>query len=286
MTQLTIGVLHPGQMGVSIAASAQNGGHTVLWASNGRSEHTRARAKKHGLVDAATLGDLCAASDVVICVCPPDAAEEVAHDVMACGFSGTYVDANAIAPQRAVRIGDAMQDAGVIFVDGSIVGPPAWKPNSTWLYLSGNEADAVAGLFTAGPAQAAVLGTDPGQASALKMCYAANTKGTTALLTAVLGAAEALGVREALEEQWRQDGSGLDESAPQRVRTVTAKAWRFAGEMDEIAATFEDAGLPRGFHAAAADIYRRLAGFKNAPETPPLDEVIAALSSRPAGSNE
>ena len=78
-------------------------------------------------------------------------------------------------------------------------------------------------------------------------------------------------------EQWRIEGSGLDENAPRRARTVTAKAWRFAGEMEEIAATFEGAGLPGGFHQAAADVYRRLAGFKDAEETPALDEVLDAL---------
>ena len=281
MTSQTVGILHPGQMGVSIGASVMNGGHTVLWASDGRSADTRARALEHGLRDAGALAELCVASDVVISVCPPDAAEEVAGGVLACGFKGVYVDANAIAPQRAARIGEAMQAAGVSFVDGSIIGPPAWKPDSTWLYLSGAGADDVAALFAAGPAQAVVMGELPGQASALKMVYAANTKGSTALITAVLGAAEALGVRSALEAQWAQEGSGLDTSAPRCARTVTAKAWRFAGEMDEIAATFAGAGLPAGFHEAAGDVYRRLAMFKDAEETPSLEEVLVALLGRP-----
>ena len=286
MTLQTVGILHPGQMGVSIGASVKNGGHSVLWASEGRSVETRSRAEEHDLSDAGTLAHLCTASEVVICVCPPDAAEDVARDVLACGFRGLYVDANAIAPQRAVRIANSMQAAGVAFVDGSIIGPPAWKPDTTWLYLSGEQADTAAALFDAGPAQAVVMGDAPGQASALKMCYAANTKGTTALLTAVLGAAEAMGVRDALEGQWRQDGSGLDVDVPRRARNVTAKAWRFVGEMDEIASTFAEAGLPDGFHVAAGDIYRRLAVFKDAAETPSLDEVLAALLGEEEPSGE
>ena len=213
----------------------------------------------------------------MISVCPPHAAEEVAEAVADSGFRGLFVDANAISPQRAVRIGELMRDSGIAFVDGSIVGPPAWRPNATWLYLSGPEASAAAALFAAGPLQAVTLGEEPGQASALKMCYAAYTKGSTALLTAVLGAAQSLGVLDALQGQWRMDGAGLDVDAPRRARNVTAKAWRFAGEMDEIAATFEGAGLPGGFHAAAGDVYRRLAGFKDATETPSLEEVLAAL---------
>ena len=109
------------------------------------------------------------------------------------------------------------------------------------------------------------------------MCYAAYTKGTTALLCAILGAAERLGVREELQHQWAHDDAGFPDQVAQRVQRVTAKAWRFAGEMDEIAATFQEAGLPGGFHQAAADVYRRMARFKDAPATPDLAEVLAAL---------
>jgi 3-hydroxyisobutyrate dehydrogenase-like beta-hydroxyacid dehydrogenase len=277
MTQRTVGILHPGQMGVSIAASAMNSGQDVLWCSEGRSEDTRARAVKHGLREVGTLKEFSSACDAVISVCPPDAAETVAQSVLESGFRGLYMDANAISPQRAVRIAKMVQGTGATFVDGSIIGPPAWKPNTTWLYLSGADAVTAARLFDGGPVMAVVMGDEAGQASALKMCYSANTKGTTALLTAVLGAAEALGVRGVLEEQWRKEGSGLDEKAPRGARNVTAKAWRFAGEMDEISDTFSGVGLPGGFHAAAADIYRRLAGFKDAEEIPPLDEVLVAL---------
>src|SRR6185436_14581844 len=101
----------------------------------------------------------------------------------------------AISPQRAERIGHAVTDAGAAFVDGGIIGGPAWKPGSTWLYLSGVDADKAAAYFSAGPLETQVIGEAIGKASALKMCFAAYTKGTTALLCAVLGAAEALDVR-------------------------------------------------------------------------------------------
>ena len=100
------------------------------------------------------------------------------------------------------------------------------------------------------------------------MCFAAYTKGTTALLCAILATAEHLGVREALEQQWTHDDTNFAAETNKRVRQVTAKAWRFAGEMEEIAATFRHAGLPGDFHAGAADVYRRLAQFKDAATTP------------------
>lgn len=272
-----IGFLHPGEMGSSIAASAQNSGHQVCWASEGRSLSTRTRAEQLGLRDAGTLANLCAECDILVSICPPHAAESVALQVIACGFGGHYLDANAIAPQRVVEIGQVLARAGVRFVDGGIIGGPAWKPGSTWLYLSGPHADKLAACFAHGPLETRVLGPEIGTASALKMCYAAYTKGTTALLAGILATAERLGVREALAQQWNQDGPGSAEATEQRVRAVTAKAWRFAGEMDEIAATFRAAGLPGEFHLAAADVYRRLAHFKDSPATPELEDVLTAL---------
>ncbi|MFN8374826.1 MAG: DUF1932 domain-containing protein [Anaerolineae bacterium] len=237
-----------------------------------------ARAEKYGLIDARTLKQLCATCSVIVSVCPPDAAEAVAESVVGFGFAGLYIDANAISPQRARNIGQALSQGGATLVDGGIIGGPAWKPNSTWLYLSGAAAAEAAALFAAGPLETRVIGDEIGKASALKMCFAAYSKGTTALLSAVMGAAEGLGVRAELEQQWSQNGSAFAEEAANRVRTVTAKAWRFAGEMNEIAATFESAGMPDGFHNAAAEVYRRMADFKDAAEVPALEEVLAALA--------
>lgn len=277
MYKQKIGVLHPGMMGICVAATVQNSGHDVYWASERRSPQTFTRAEKFKLLDAGSLAALCMKCTTVISVCPPHAAEEVAKQVLAKGFKGVYIDMNAVAPQRTVRIAQAMTAAGIEFVDGGIIGPPVWERSKTWLYLSGKKAMQAAGLFSEGPLEATVVGDDVGRASALKMCYAAYTKGTTALLCAILATAEALGVRGELQTQWSRSWPNFAEQTEERVRNVTAKAWRFVGEMAEIAATFREAGLPGEFHAAAEVTYRRLAGFKDASSTPSLDEVLKAL---------
>ena len=272
-----IGVLYPGEMGISIAASAQRSGNVVCWASEGRSAQTRERAAKFGLRDAGTPAKLCDMCEIIVSVCPPHAAEEVAQQVLAHAFTGLYLDVNAISPQRAVHIGEVMAKAGATFVDGGIIWGPAWTPGTTWLYLAGPCVDRAAACFAAGPLETRVLGETIGKASALKMCYAAYSKGTTALLCAALAVAEHLGVRHDLQEHWAQDRREGAEKAAQRLRSVPAKAWRFAGEMEEIAATFHAAGVPDGFHTAAADVYRRIAHFKDAPATPALEDVLASL---------
>jgi len=277
MTTLKIGILNPGEMGISIAVSAQNGGNPVYWASAGRSIATRARAEKYALLDAINVKNLCTQCAVILCICPPHAAEAVAQEVIACGFNGLYLDANAISPRRTEKIAQDLRASGASFVDGGIIGGPAWKPDSTWLYLSGPRAEEVAECFSAGPLVTRLLGDKIGKASALKMCFAAYSKGTTALLAAILAAAESLGVRDDLNRQWAQADPYFPANTAERVRGSTAKAWRFSGEMEEIAVTFEATGLPGGFHAAAAEIYTRLAQYKDAPETPPLEDVLAAL---------
>lgn len=275
-----IGILHPGEMGISIAASALNSGCSVFWAAEGRSPQTHQRAADHSLSPLPSLADLCHTCSMIFSVCPPHAAEQVAGQVLTNSFKGLYADLNAIAPQRAIRMGEMMEAQGVTFVDGGIIGGPAWRPGETWLYLSGKQAQRVADCFSAGPLETEIIGDQTGRASALKMCYAAYTKGTTALLCAVLGAAESLDVRGNLERQWERDEAGSAEKAARRASRVTAKAWRFAGEMEEIAATFREAGMPDGFHQAAADIYCRLTGFKGQTKHPELLEVVAALITR------
>jgi len=279
----SIGVINPGDMGVSIAASAVHNGHHVYWASKGRSADTRKRAEENHLIDAGTLEEVCKQCSIILSVVPPSAAEEVAEQVVAQKFKGTFADLNAISPQRAQRIGERLEANGIKFVDGGIIGPPAWATNTTWLSLSGKSSSTIAALFTNGPLRTETLGDRVGDASALKMCYGAYTKGHTALIAGVLGTAANSGVRDALMRRWAADGSGLDKSAAGRVARITDRAWRWVGEMDEIASTFEHASMPRGFHDAAGDIYRRLAQFKD-QEPPSTDTLIDALKkpARPA----
>lgn len=283
MTTQPIGVLHPGEMGVTVGASARAGGARVLWASEGRSPQTRERAAAAGLEDAKTLASVCAASGVIFSVCPPHSALDLARSVAAQRFSGLYVDGNAISPATAKEIGRIVEGAGATFVDGGIIGPPARKPGTTRLYLSGALAPRIAGLFAQGPLAAIAMEGDPGAASALKMAYAAYTKGTAALLVGIRAMAIRAGVDKALLDEWALSQGDLGARSERAAGETARKAWRFIGEMAEIAATFDDAGLPDGFFRAAAEIYESLAGYKDAPAMPSVAEVAKALAGRPRG---
>jgi 3-hydroxyisobutyrate dehydrogenase-like beta-hydroxyacid dehydrogenase len=258
----TIGLLHPGAMGASIGAALQRAGSRVQWCPSGRSAETCKRADAAHLHPVGSLGELAVTSDVLLSVCPPDAALELARSVAAAGFRGVYVDANAVRRATAEAIERELTRAGATCVDGGILGPPVQAGKATLLWLSGARAEETAALFAGSGLEAKVVGAAVGQASALKMAFAAWTKGSTALLTSVRALADAEGVGDALLESWALLSPEVAEQSVRGAVGAAPKAWRWVGEMREIAASFEAVGLPGGFHRAAADVYERLAPFK------------------------
>ena len=243
-------------MGAAVAAAVRGAGHHVLWASDGRSDETRKRADEAALEDAGSAAELARRSDVVLSVCPPHAALEVARSVG--GFSGVFVDANAVSPATAREVAGIVEAGGAEFVDAGIVGSPPRESGTTRLYLSGDTASTVAGLFAGTVVDTRVVSDQIGAASAVKMAYAGWTKGTAALLIATRDLARAEGVEAALREEWRLSLPDLPDRLERALASAGAKGWRWVGEMKEIASTFSAAGLPGGFHEAAAEVFRAL----------------------------
>jgi len=275
----TIGLLNPGEMGSMVGAAVRSGGARVLWAGEGRSGATRKRASDAGLEDAGSVASVVAASDVILSVCPPHAAVDVAAQVAALRFGGIFVDGNAVSPATAREIGGIVEKGGATFVDGGIIGPPPEKPGTTRFYVSGVGAERISRLLTAGALEAPVVPGGPGAASALKMAYASWTKGSSALLLAVCALASAEGVEDSLLREWQISQRDLPARSEGAAKSNAKKAWRFVGEMEEIAATYSAAGLPDGFHQGAAEIYRRMAIYKDGPP-PSLADVVRALTPR------
>ena len=247
----TVGLLHPGEMGAAVGGALREQGETVLWASAGRSPETARRAEGAGLEDAGDVAALAGRCAILLSICPPHAALDVART--AAGFAGIYVDANAIAPGTARTIASFQPR----FVDGGIVGPPPARPGTTRLYLSGAEAGRVAGLFAGTNVDARVISGEPGAASALKAAFAGWTKGSAALLLTVRELARAEGVEDALLEEWRLSLPELEERLAGAERSARRKGWRWTGEMEEIARSMSARDLPTGFHEAAAETFRR-----------------------------
>jgi 3-hydroxyisobutyrate dehydrogenase-like beta-hydroxyacid dehydrogenase len=269
---IVVGILHPGEMGAAMGRSLVDKGNTVLWASEGRGPTTADRARAAGLTDAGTAKAVVEQAEILFSICPPHAALDVGRAVAAAGFRGLYVDANAVSPATAREV---MSIVGSDFVDGGIIGGPPASCGDTRLYLSGERATEVADLFAGSLFDVRVVPGEPGAASALKMAYAAWSKGTSALVLAIRVLARAEGIEDTLLAEWAISQPGLRARSERAAYSAATKGWRWVAEMEEIAATMIADGLPGGFHQAAAEIYRR------SGDSPDLDTVLTSIRSQP-----
>lgn len=233
---------------------------------------TRDRADAAGLTDVGDLTALTQVVEAVVSVCPPAAATATAQAVVDAGVAGLYVDANAIAPASARQIEATLAITGGSMVDGGIVGGPSDQPRATRLYLSGGRADEVASWFTTGRPDPVVVEGPVGAASAVKVGFAGWTKGSAALLLAMPAHARAEGVEaEVLDARDHALGDERERSE-EIAASVHRKAWRFVGEMEQLSSALAAAGLPAGFHAAAAEVFAALADLKDQPA--PADPAV------------
>jgi 3-hydroxyisobutyrate dehydrogenase-like beta-hydroxyacid dehydrogenase len=273
-----LGILHPGEMGAAVGRVLVASGHEVLWCAEGRSMRSMLRAREAGLIDVGSIGAMLERADAVLSICPPQAALDVAKSVA--GFPGLFLDANAISPSTAARVEAAITDGGGTYVDGGIIGGPPVGATKTRLYLSGARADQVASLFSGDAMVITVMGQRAGAASALKLAYSAWSKGTSALLLAIRAFARAEGVEASLLSEWSSSRPELLDDSIRAAHSAATKGWRWIAEMEEIASSFETARLPRGFHSAAGEIYRRSGHEENAiADTETLQQVLNLIGT-------
>jgi 3-hydroxyisobutyrate dehydrogenase-like beta-hydroxyacid dehydrogenase len=277
---VTVGVVSPGAMGSAVGAALVRGGARVVVTLEGRSDRTRRLAETAGLEVLASLVEVVGEADVVFSIAPPDAARSIAGDLArACRDAGSnplVADLNAIAPATARALADELSTSRIDLVDGSISGPPPWKPG-TRVYLSGARAAEIADLPIDG-VERIVVGDDVGSASAVKMSTASIYKGTSALLAQALLAAHANGVLEHVLDDLRTGSPELVAKAERRLASAASKSARYVGEMHQIAATQEAAGLTPALFQAMADVYAALATSElaqSAPEELPRDLELA-----------
>ncbi|KIF72387.1 phosphogluconate dehydrogenase [Streptomyces sp. AcH 505] len=279
-----VGLLHPGSMGAAFGAQLRSRGTTVLWCPDGRSAATRRRAEQAGL-EPESLTGLLARAHLVISLCPPAAAEDVAAQVAAHAPAdgpgpAVYVEANAVAPHRMRHIAGLLP--GMAVVDGAVVGSPPVGGKTPSLYLAGPAA-AVArteAIFERTDVVTRPLGEDIGKASALKLAYSSYQKVSRVLAAVAYGAADAHGVADELMEiAGSRPGSYLTETS--YIPKTAARAWRWGPELEDAAVLLADAGLPPQIVAAAATV---LVGWNPEKDTGLTVEAALAelrLQARP-----
>ncbi|WP_107486962.1 NAD(P)-dependent oxidoreductase [Streptomyces sp. MNU77] len=251
---ITVTVLHPGTMGAAITAELVAAGHEALSVTKGRSENTWLRGREAGATAYDSLAEALSRSAVVLSVCPPQAAEDVAAAVAAYGFAGVYADVNAISPQRVRRIADEIRPGSAV-VDGAVFGQPPGEGRATRLYLAGagSAVELVASLFTDSALYVCRVGDTVGSASALKMAFSSYQKAARTLAGVAHALADAHGVGDQLTAEAEIMISAIL-SDPEYLPSVAARAWRWAPEMEEVADTLRAADLPTDMAEATARV--------------------------------
>ncbi len=270
MAPETIAILMPGDMGHGVGRALGEHGKKVITPLDGRSGRTKGLAKAAAMHDVGSLDAAVSEADLILSILPPGSAADQARQVAgAMGSTGArpcYVDCNAVSPDTAIEIGQIISDAGAPFIDCGIIGLAPGKAGGTRFYVSGSDTAPMLALDGLGFTVAAV-GAAPGRASALKMAYAGLTKGTWTLHTAVLMAAQELGVLPELLDEFRISQAATLKDMEGRISRLPADSGRWIAEMEEIAATFASAGITSGFHDGAAEMFRILARTPLAAET-------------------
>jgi len=275
-------------MGSAIGKVLTQSGFHVFTALEGRSDLTKLRAREAGMQDAGSLDRLVTESDLMLAVLVPAEAlamaKRVASSVKSTGHHPAYADLNAIAPETVKRIDAVMTEAGVSFIDGGIIGSPPGPGRSTRIYCSGPDTAALESLRQSG-LDIRKIGNEVGQASGLKMVYAASTKGITALWTELLVAARALNLEDALMAEFKMSGVDISDVYGGRICSMPRRARRWVGEMEEIAKTFESVGLTPRMLLGAADMYRLVSSTPLADQTsrqpdPTPDLLLQTLVDR------
>ena len=286
---MRVAILMPGDMGHGVGQALIAAGHEVTTALDGRSERTRGLAARAGIRDAGSLDAAVGGAGLVLSILPPDRAEAqaaaVAEAIRRTGARPVYVDCNAVSPMTMRRIARVIADAGAPVIDAGIVGLNPVKAPGTRFYVSGPNCEPMQALGS-DAIRVVGVGAEIGRASALKMVYAALTKGTAALQAALLLAALRLDVYDELVAEFEGSQEGALAAMRGRVPFLPADSGRWAPEMDEIADTFAAVGLPEGFHRAAAELYRVIARTPLAAETREtmdrertLEEALAAYAA-------
>ncbi len=294
MSIKSVGILSPGDMGSAIGKILSDSGLDVVTCLEGRSELTQLRAQEAGMRNIQSVDKLIIEADLILSVLVPSKAlalaELIADSVGRTGYHPVYADLNAIAPQTVMRINTVMTSVGITFIDGGIIGsPPKAGRSNTRIYCSGPNTSALESLSQSG-LDIRLVGSSIGQASGLKMVYAASTKGITALWTELLVAAKALGLNETLMDEFKISGANISEVLNRRIPSMPRRSRRWIGEMEEIAKTFESVGLTPQILLGAADMYRLVSETPLADQTsrepdPTTDMILKIINDRlrPAG---
>lgn len=267
----SVAILSPGDMGHAVGRRLREHELDVITCLEGRSERTRSLAEQAGITDVATMEELVERADLVmsmtVSAAVPELCRQVAAAITATGSDVLFAECNAVSPQLVRELEPVIADAGGRFVDASIIGGPPRAGYSPHFYASGEHAQDFAALNDFGLTVLTLDGA-VGQASGIKMCYAAMTKGSWALYTELLMAAELMGLTEPLLAEFQGGQQAVLQRMERTIPTVPPRSRRWVSEMEEIRDTFAQLGMTPKLFEGVAEMYEFIGSTPLGAESP------------------
>jgi len=265
--RICVGLISPGDMGHAIGKVMVEHGVDVITCLNGRSNRTKELAKLASIRDVGDDVTFVKESNIILSVLIPSNAHEVVdrmieavkiiHQQNPQQTIPLFVELNPIAPETVKVFSEKLKQSNIELVDGCVIGLPP-KPTAahkTKLYVSGPRAKEVEVLRDFG-LNIRYIGEDIGKASGLKMAYASFIKGVTALGTQAMVAAEAMGLSAELTQELQESQPLLLEKLNSAVPDMCPKAYRWHGELEEMASTYKNLGMTSKVYEGIADVFR------------------------------
>ena len=267
----TVAILSPGDMGHAVGQLLREHELKVVTCLTGRSQRTKDLAELAGIADVPDMNDMVAQSQIIVSISVsemvPSICQRVADAIKATNANVLFSECNAISPQLSRQMEPIITKVGGRYIDASIVGGPPLNGSSPRFYASGDNTAEFEGLANFG-LDVRTVGTEVGQASGIKMCYAAMTKGSSALYSELLMAAEMMGLSDFVIAEFQSSQPAVLQRMERGLPGVPAKARRWVSEMEEIKDTFEHLGLTPHLFQGVADMYRMIGSTSMGDETP------------------
>lgn len=235
----TVAIVAMGEMGAGVGRALVESGARVITSLEGRSQASAGRAAKAGVEVVHDDGALVAPADFVLSIVPPSRSAELAERLLprirCVDRKPVFVECNAVAPATVRQIAAPFQTEGLPFVDAGIIGaPPAPGRPAPRFYASGGAVGRLEELRKFGM-DVRPLSSEVGDASALKMAYGGINKGLQALGAALILGAVRGGVSQALWQEMQDSQPAVLQLLTRALPKMYAKAYRWIGEMEEIA---------------------------------------------------
>lgn len=204
------------------------------------------RARRAGFHVMPSLAELVDASDLVVCLTSAKVAMAVARDAAPHLRQGQiYTDWNSASPQLMRDVAEVITATGASFVDGAVMAAVPPQQHRVPVLLSGDGAQRMSAMLDGLGMDLEVLGSEPGQASAVKMFRSLLIKGLEALLLECAVGADAYGATRRVFDSMAGSlpTDDWNELAAYLLTRTVMHGERRAEELRQVAETLTDAGI-------------------------------------------